>query len=277
MLRRDLIEELVDAGFREIVTVEPQENSYTVESLSREFPALRFVLLHRPLSVGAQINLAMPLFAAERVLVQWSTMAPPQGLERAERHLRDHGDYCVAPVLRGEKGEPLPVLQTPAMERRALRVLSLPLRADKAPTLFPFDYVGLYHRERFVRLGGFDEAIANAFWQKLDLGFRWYLFGGNSVVLSGFRMAYRSMPEPEDRTGDWGYARFFAKNLAVRVTDHGAQVPRLQVPAFALRSRLGIFHSIRVFSAARRWVAAHRGRFLRDARTVVDDWSVEHV
>ena len=135
----------------------------------------------------------------------------------------------------------------------------------------------MYDRSRFLRSEGFDELIENPFWQKLDFGFRIHLWGGVIEALSAFRVTYRSMPDPEDQTGDQGYARFFAKNLAVRTTENGAQLPIWQAVAFALRSRLGVSRTIMVFRAARRWLERHERRYVRDARSVVEEWRVEHV
>jgi hypothetical protein len=277
LLRRELLEELTGSGFREIVSVEPREHSYTVESLTREFPQVRFILLTRPLNVGSQINLAMRHLESEVALVHWSTMAPPQGLDRAATRLTSvTGTVCVTPQLRGERGEPLPALQAPAMQRRNLKVLSLPLRGESGRTLYPFDYVGLYDRRAFLRLEGFDEEIDSPFWQLMDFGFRAYLWGSAILALSGFRAAYRSMPEPEDQTGDRGYARFFARNLAVRVTDEGPRLPRLQFLPFALRSRLGFSRSGLLFGTTRRWLEQNASRFVTDPRTLVEEWSVDH-
>ncbi|MFW5827530.1 MAG: hypothetical protein ACOCU4_05540 [Alkalispirochaeta sp.] len=276
LLRRTLIQELVDKGFSEIVSVEPREHSYTVEALAQEFPQVRFLLLTRELNTGAQINLGMRHLDADRALVLWSTMEPPSGVERAVAHLKER-TVIIAPQLRGERGEVLPVLQAPALQRRSLRVLSLPLRTDRSATLFPFDFVGLYDRNLFLRFDGFDEEIQNPFWQKLDFGFRTHLWGGRIFAVSTFRASYQTMPEPEDQTSDRSYARFFAKNLAIRVTTEGAQIPKLHFIAFAFRSGLGIPRSISVFRAVRRWLHLYRHRFLADPRTMVEQWSVDHV
>jgi hypothetical protein len=276
LLRRTLIQELVDSGFNEIVSVEPQEHSYTVEALVQEFPQVRFLLLTRELNIGSQINLGMQHMNADHALVMWSTMEPPSGVRRALPVLGDR-TVIVAPQLRGERGEVLPVLQAPAMQRRSLRVLSLPLRTDRSETLFPFDFVGLYDRKLFLRFDGFDEEIGNPFWQKLDFGFRTHLWGGQITALSTFRASYLTMPEPEDRTNDRGYARFFAKNLAIRITNEGAHIPKLHFLTFAIRSGLGIPRSIAVFRAVRKWLHLYRHRFTADPRTMVEQWSVEHV
>ncbi|MFW5694560.1 MAG: hypothetical protein ACOCYB_05290 [Alkalispirochaeta sp.] len=276
LLRRPLIEELVANGFTEIVSVEPQEHSYTVEALAQEFPEVRFLLLRRDLNTGAQINLGMRHLDADHALVLWSTMKPPNGTERAVP-LVGGRTVIVAPQLRGERGEALPILHAPALQRRSLRVLSLPLRADRSPTLFPFDYVGLYDRNLFLRFDGFDEEILNPFWQKLDFGFRTYLWGGEILALSTFRASYQTMPEPEDQTSDRSYARFFAKNLAIKITPEGASIPKLHFIAFSFRSGMGIGRSIAVFRAVRRWLHLYRHRFQADPRTMVEQWSVDHV
>ncbi|MEX2442868.1 MAG: hypothetical protein WD492_04660 [Alkalispirochaeta sp.] len=276
LLRRALIRELVEKGYNEIVSVEPQEHSYTVEALTREFPQIRFLLLTRELNIGAQINLGMQHLDADHALVLWSTMDPPSGVDRAIPVLEER-TVVVAPQLRGERGEVLPVLQAPAMQRRSLRVLSLPLRTGRSTTLFPFDFVGLYNRRLFLRFDGFDEEIHNPYWQKLDFGFRTHLWGGNILALSTFRASYQTMPEPEDQTSDRSYARFFAKNLAIRVTDEGAQIPRLHFLTFAIRSGLGVPRSITVFRAVRAWLRLYRHRFVADPRTMVEQWSVDHV
>lgn len=277
LLRRELLQELSERGFADIVSVESQEHSYTVESLSREFPAVRFILMNRRLSVGAQINLGMRHLQTGSVLVQWSTMEPPQGIERAEQGLKDSRMIVIAPQLRSERSETIPAIQAPAMQGRTLRVLNLPLRTDRQATLFPFDYVGLYDRDRTLRIGGFDEALTAPYWQKLDFGFRVHLWGGEIVALSAFRARYQSMPEPEDQTSNESYARFFARNLAPRMRDGRVVLPRLQWVAFALRTGFGLFRSYRVFREAGRWLHDARSQFVTDSRTLVDSWSAGHV
>lgn len=277
LLRRELIERLVAQGYQEIVSVEPQERSYTVESLTREFPQVRFMLLARRMSIGGQINLAMRQLESERVLVHWSTIDPPSGVERAMAAAAAGRSVVVTPQLRGERGDAIPVLQAPALQEGSLRVLTLPLRGERAPTLFPFDYVGLYDRRLFLRFEGFDEEIENPYWQKLDFGFRCHLWGGEILALSGFRASYRSMPEPEDQTVSADYARFFARNLAIRLDAGGPRIPRLQVFSFALRSGFGVLRTTGIFRQARRWLQDRSSRFVVDPRSMVEQWSVEHV
>jgi GT2 family glycosyltransferase len=276
LLRREYLRDLTDQGFTEIVTVERANDAYTVESLSIEFGNVRFILVEQEFNIGEAINLAMTYIQSESVVVVWSTMGVPQGIDRAVASLREHPMRgCVAPLLRGERNEPLPTMEAPAFHRRSLRIIDLPVRGTGGKTIYPYDYVGLYNRNVFSRLNGFDPDIPHPFWQRLDFGFRVYLTGGDIPVVPAFRISYKSIPVPEDRTIDRSYARFFAKNLAVKVSAQGARIPRGEVIRFALRSRLGIGSTISVFQNARQWIAV-TGRDLRmDPRDLVERWSVE--
>ena len=274
-LRHDLIGELVRLGYREIISVEASDRSYTVEALSQAYPGVRFVLLTDPLSVGAQINLAMRLICSPWVLVQWSTIAPPRSLRRALSLIKEPRAVCVTPFVRDTQGTKLPFLSAPAMERDTLRILNLPLCSERALTLYPYDYVGLYDREAFLGIGGFDEQIPRAYWQKLDFGFRCAMWGWTITVTTSFRMTYRSRPEPEDQSTSPEYARFFAKNLAVEIEQGHATVPWTKMVAFSWRSRFGLWRARTVFREARRWVEEHMDRFTRDARMVVAQWGDE--
>lgn len=275
LLRRELLSELVDAGFREIVTVEAVDRSFTVESLSREFPHVRFILVDDEINPGESINLAVEYLQASYFFVLWSTMSVPTGVQRGIEAF-DRRRVCVAPILRGERSEALPTAEAPALHRRGLRILPLPVRGDGSPTIFPFDYVALYGTQRFRDLGGYDSKIAHPFWQKLDFGFRIHIAGGDIPIVPTVRISYKSMPEPEDQTIDTSYARFYAKNLAVRVGPQGGTIPFGAVFSFALRSRMGLFASLQVFREVRQWLIHGAQAMNIDPRDVVEGWSVEH-
>ncbi len=277
LLRREYLLELTEHGFSEIVTVERADNAYTVESLSIEFGNVRFVLIEEDFNIGEAINLAMSYIQTESVVVVWSTMGVPQGIDRGLVTLQSHPlRACVAPLLRGERNEPLPTMEAPAFHRRALRIVDLAVRGNGGKTIYPYDYVGLYNCNAYSRLGGFDPEIPHPFWQRLDFGFRVYLTGGDIPIVPAFRVTYKSIPVPEDRTIDSSYARFFAKNLAVKVSPQGVRIPRGEVIRFALRSRMGVGSTMKVFRDSREWLAM-KGQELRiDPRDLVERWSVEH-
>ncbi len=277
LLRRDYLLELIEAGFSEIVSVEKADDAYTVESLSIEFRQVRFILIEESFSVGESINLAMTYLQSERAIVLWSTMGVPRGMERALEILRNNPRCaCVAPLLRGERNDPLPTMHAPAFHNRTLRILDLPVRGSTGKTIYPFDYVGLYDRTAFQRSGGYDPGISHPYWQRLDFGFRLYLTGGDIPLVPSFRIVYKSLPDPEDRTINRSYARFFARNLAIKLTPQGVRISRAATIRFALRSRMGVPASIRVFRSAATWLALNGRDIKMDPRDLVEQWGVEH-
>lgn len=276
LLRRELFTELHAAGFTDILSIELQANSYSVEPITRAFSGVRCILTPAPMPIGDQIQLAARYALQDQMLVMWSTMAIPVGVDRAMERLRRQEVLAVAPAIRGDRGELLPTLQVPAFDRRTLRLLTLPIRADGGETIAPFDWVALYDRTKLEALGGFDHEIEHPFWQRLDLCFRAHMFGFRIPIVPVFRATYNTMPPAEDQTGDRGYARFFARNLAVRVGEEGGHLPRMQAVHFALRSNLGIFDTIRTFRDAREWILANRHRFVIDPRDLVDKWSIDY-
>jgi hypothetical protein len=208
--------------------------------------------------------------------VIWSTIDPPSAIDRARDQPAACDDPCIAPASRTETGESIHVVEVPARLGRSLRVLSLPLRAAEADTIYPFDNVALYDRQRFLSLGGFDPLISSPHWQRLDFGFRTYLAGRRIRVVPHFRVTYRTLPEPEDRTVDRSYVRFFARNLAFR-TDRGrVRIPLIQLIGFAIRARIGLLGAIRIYRDAQHWVESRSHQIRRDAVDIVSDWSPEH-
>ncbi len=275
MFRSEYLSALMAAGFREIISVEPGENAYSVESLAGEFPYVRFLLVSEEIDTGTQIALAFANTGATSAIVTWSTIGPPVGTERAKMRLEEEGVVCVAPLLRNERGEALPVRITPMLSKRMLRVMRLSIRGDTTCTLFLDDYVGLYNIARFRESGGFDRQIPGPFWQLADFGFRTYLWGSRIPIVTGFKMDYQTLPNPVDETAKSGYARFYARNLAVRVNDREVGIPTMAAIGFALRSGFGVLRTIRVFSAAKKWIEENRERFMMDARKLIDQWENE--
>ena len=273
--RRDAIQALLDDGWDEIMWVEPQENAYSVESLAREFVGVRFLLMNGDESVGTHINCAMAELNAAFVLVVWSTVRVAVPGARVIDRCLESQDLCTVPVLRTDRGEAIPTVVAPALQRRTLRVLTLPPRADGVETLFPFDYVGLYNRKRYLQIGGFSSRIVNHFWQKMDFGFRAHLWGERMRLNTALRATYRSLPEPEDQTADESYLPFYARNLAVRVVDGSALVRRRGALSFGLRAGVSFVQAWREFSDARTWVQHNAARFKGDPRRLVREWDVE--
>lgn len=273
--RPAVIRTLENHGVAEIVAVEPASSAYEVEALARSHPSVRFLLMQRPFSVGEQINAAMREVRTRYVFVQWDDTlleALPTGLDElfGKSEL-----LALAPDVRGPGREEVPTVMAPAAMGPRLRVLTLPREREEQRTLFPGDYAGIYHRDRFHELEGFDPRIPRNHWQKLDFGFRCYMRGHEIRHSRSFRVALRNPPVPEDTTPDESYLRFFLKNLGVTVSRGRARLRRRSLLATALRTGALSPATFRLHREVKRWLSERRYLFQRDAQDVIRNWEAQ--
>ena len=271
--RPQVLTEFHQLGFSEILCVEVGTPRYDVLALTEELPGLRFLVFPIPTTPGSQINAAAREIRGDRFLVLWDDQSIPEvGLHtRVQRVWQEIDAVAVAPELRNRVGSELPSVLVPSLEKDHLKILTLGADQENVDTLFPSDFTALYDRRRFLHTGGYDPALVNPFWQKVDWGLRSRLWGEVLSVHRGFRVDYRSQVPLEDRTPDRSYPRFFLRNLAVRhVGDHGV----LPFRRFWTHARTGLplGKSLGEFLAERRWVQIHRYRFQTDARLLTELW-----
>ncbi len=275
LYRSEAFRELERIGFRSIVSVEAGGGEGSdVEGLVSRHPRARFLLLSEPASPGEMINLGMRESCGPYVFVLWNDLKLlTQALSsRFFERLAEEDILCQAPTI-SSAGELVPSASSPALEKGAsLKVLNLAPGVDGTKSLYPFDFCGIYSRERFVMTGGFDGGIANPYWQKLDFGFRSWLWGEEIRVLSALKLAYGGSPPSEDATPDSGYARFWLKNLAPAFRADSAHLPASRFWPYLKRSAGGPFAAIAEFRAAREWIALNRFRFKSDAADLADLW-----
>lgn len=273
--RADLFSNLAEAGVDEVLSIEHNKAQYDVEELSERFPQARFLLMHRDMTTGEQINVAMGEARSRYVFVVWNDMQVSPIPPRVRKQLESEDQLCWVPFFRNERGEPVPNVIAPAFYRGLLRIIPFSAGNEQARTLFPFDYTGLYNRERFVQLHGYDGTITNPYWQKLDFGFRAYMWGESIYCLPSLRVQHLSHLEPDDTTPDESYRRFYLKNLAISYQGDHARLPLRKLPAYFARTRGGLIHSYKLFREIRRWVNQNKFRFRQNARSVTDLWEFE--
>jgi hypothetical protein len=275
--RGDALRELSRAGFESILSVEPRGDSLDAESLSPRSGGLRFLLLSEPASVGVQVNLAMRESPGPYVFVLWSDMAlSAQALSsRFFDRLAERDILCRAPLFFGKGGEALPSAAAPALHKSSLKVLRLVPSKDGARSLYPFDYAGIYSKEKFVLTGGFDPLLTNQYWQKLDFGFRAWLWGEEIRVSQALKVAYSGAPPVEDETADDCYKWFWLKNLAPSFRGDSALIPSSRLWSYLRRRPGGPAKALAEFREAREWVRTSRYRFRSDAPSLVDLWEEE--
>jgi len=287
--RRNLFYDLEKTGFDTVISIEPSPPSYDIEELSALFPFVRFVLLQQPISPGEQINLAVSELDCPLFFVLWNDLKIIVGgsahrmAERlscpensAENGIKSsYKRLCTVPVIQTSRFETLPTLMVPALQRKKIRTLFLSPTSEGLSSLYPFDGVGIYDRERFIRLGGFDGTFKNAYWQLMDFGFRAYLWGEEIASTQALKLSYESSVPAEENKGGVDYSRFYLKNIAPLFKGDSAQLPLRRFPGFLLQTDGGIFTAWDDFSESRRWVNDNRFRWHCDPRTIVKRWDLE--
>lgn len=274
LYRSQLLAELERMGFDSILSIESIGDSPEMEGLASSFPQVRFLYPQEELSAGEQINIGMRESCGPYVFVLWNDMRLSTAAlsSRFFERLSEQDFLCTSPFLSSRSGDAVPSLMTPAFDRSSLKILAFVPQKDWDKTLFPFDGCGIYSRDRFLKTGGYDRTIAEPWWQKMDFGFRAWLWGEEIRMAQALRMTYEENTPLEDTTPGDFYGRFYLKNLAVRVRDDEGHVPLAAFPPYLLRAARNPFAAAAEFRAARDWVRANRYRFRSDARSVVDLW-----
>ncbi len=284
--RRTLFQELEKNGFDYIISLEGPEERYDVEDLSIRFPSVKFILLKQAVSVGEQVNLAVSELTGSLFFVLWNDIRILHGggaAKMAKRMLNEKpsesGDdtsvykrLCTVPVIQNSHFETLPTIMSPAYFKDSVKTVPSALNTEGEMTLYPFDGIGIYDRERFIRLGGFDKTLSNSHWQFADFGFRSWLWGEEIAGTQLVRMSYDGDIPSEDSTVEESYKRFYLKNLAPVYRGDSAHIPLRRCPSYMLRFRDNPFEDWEDFFAARKWVEINKYRFKCDARKLIERW-----
>jgi len=272
--RRTLFTELEKVGFDYIISMESSGERYDLEDLCARFPFVRFILLKDKVSVGEEINLAASELQSPLFFTLWNDQKifNGGGAPRYAELFGKSGRLCTAPVIQNAAFEVLPSLVSPLYEKGSLRTLPLVPEKENQSSLYPWDWVGLFNREAFTGIGGFDPAITSPYWQLLDFGMRARLWGEEIRVTRNIHVVYDGNAEPEDGTADSSYRLFYLKNIAPVFRGDGAHLPLRRFPAYLAKSGWDLLTAWNEFGRARKWVAANAGNFTADARTVIDLW-----
>ena len=297
--RYGFFEELEKAGFDYVLSMESSSTRYDLEDLSNSFPFIRFVLLKESVSPGEEINLASMELSSPLFFVLRSDLRILRsgGAERmAERLLSKRQDLtgevdkdsykrlCTVPLIQDGRSETMPTLIAPALvpERKffsggagsTIKTIPFIPRKEGFPSLYPFDGIGIYDKERFIRIGGFDQSIKNFYWQLMDFGFRSRLWGEEIAATQLIKLSYDGEIPEEDSTAGEDALKFYLKNLAPVFHGDYAHIPLRRFPGYFKR-RGDLFEAWKEFTAARDWVGANRYRFVSDARTIAERFAAD--
>ncbi|MBQ6781294.1 MAG: hypothetical protein IJP62_08685 [Treponema sp.] len=272
--RIQMLENLSKCGFKSIISFEKTSENYNLENFSHKFPFVKFIVPLEDVTDGDLINIGMSEVDADYVLVLRDTVsfAPDALTARLAEKLLAQKSYCVVPRLICPYSPSFPIVFSPSVRDSMLTVETNATVSDGIPTLYPFDYIGLYNRDTFIHLGGYDYTITSPYWQNLDLSFRAWLWGEKISISTAFNLSYLEEPPSEDTTANLGSSRFYLKNLVpVFVDDHG-MIPRSEFWVYLRRSSCGFFETLHQFADAREWVDKNKFRFRRDAAYLVEQW-----
>jgi len=285
-LRRSVFQELEKAGFDYVISIESPRENYDIEELSIRFPFVRFILLSRAISVGEQINLAAAEVPSSHFFVLWndSRLISGGGAERMAERLAGREEkgnldveklsfpICQVPLIQNSHFETLPTLIAPAFFRSSIKAIPFSTGKEGMPSLYPFDAVGLYSKDKFIRLGGYDASLSSTFWQLMDFGFRAHLWGESILSTQLIKVVYDGDPPAGDATVEESHKRFYLKNLAPIFRGDCVHLPWRRFLPYWLRSNTGPLEARSEFKAARDWVETNRFRFVCDARKVLELW-----
>jgi hypothetical protein len=272
--RREQIRKLMNLKVREIISIE--ENSC---GLDGSFPegGIKCISTHRPMTTGEQINIAVREAAGSHILVMWDDMELQivGSTGRLFDMAAKQSAICSIPVLMNSRKESIPIRLAPIFSNRKLEIVPLGAVKNGSPTLYPFDYCGIYNRKKFLLSEGYDPAIRSAHWQKLDFGMRAFLWGEEILCYTGIKIAYLNDIPREDSSIDPSYGRFFLKNLALQFRGDSCGLPLSRILSFHIQSGLSLFHSLRDYRDAVSWVRTNRYRFRMDPYSLTELWELE--
>ena len=271
----NVFDNLLKCNFRSIVSVEHDPKNFAIDDVAKKYPAIKFIVPLEKANDGQLINLAMSEVDADYVLVLRDNLYIPSGIilpNLAERLIKDNY-YCVVPRLIDSGKNSIPVQFIPSVEKKHFTVEGIASVTDGTKTIYPFDFVALYNRKKFINLGGFDYTIQNPYWQNLDLGLRSWLWGEQTRLTTMLHFAYIDEIPLIEKEINLDYLRYHLKNELPKYKNDSAYVSRLSFFGFKNHSSCGLLEARRQFNDARKWVERNKFKFKMDLTQFIENWS----
>lgn len=271
------LDTLLSMGFSQVVSIERSHENYNIEDFSHRFPSVKFIAPLENVTDGDLVNIAMNETSCEYVLILRDTLEIKSDLMTPSlfSKLTQDKPFCVCPRLTMQDGVSFPIVFRPSSSKSVFAVESTQKVTDRIENLYPFDFIGLYNRKKFIMLGGYDYTIESNYWQNLDLAFRSWLWGEVTIISTSFPISYGLELPKEDSTANQYSNRFYLKNLVPRFVRGQGEISWSSFFLFLPRSSCGFFEALNQFKDAKRWVKENRFRFRLDAVTLVEKWGGE--
>ena len=268
------LETLINSGFENIITIETTKDNFKLEKYVQKFPQVKFIVPTEKTSVGDMINLGMYECKSEYLLVLWDDLVIKNQIfnDFLVNKIIATECACFCPVFANSVMQNIPVQMKPNIDKGSFEVIPSQVIYDNTYTLFPFDFVGVYNKEKFINVGGFDSTIKSSYWQNLDFSVRTWLWGEKIISSPIFRFSYELSEPIMDSTVDSSYFRFYLKNIALVFKSHYAYIPLSYFFQFHRRSSLSFSRAMKEFKIARKWVAKNAYHFKMDIKTLTEKW-----
>lgn len=303
--RASCFKELENAGFDYVLSLEKAGERYDIEELGAQFPFVRFVLFKEMPGVGERINIAAAEADTPLFFVLWNDFHPVLGLnaERVAEKLLGGGDggttpaangngaagggagrrVCTVPIFQSPQFETFPCAAAPFVNGKKFETILFAPQKEGEPSLYPFDGAGVYDRERFLGIGGFDAGFADAYWQLMDFGLRSWLWGCEIRCSQHLRFRLNGAVNATGIAAGKSYLRFFLKNLAPDIRPHTAEaggvtgeanahLPLKRFLPYLSASGGKPLSAMRDFAEARAWVRMNSARFVRSVDEAARLW-----
>lgn len=274
--KTQVFEELLKCNFASFLVIEPDTKNYNIDEVSRRYPKIKFIIPHESVSDGELINIAMAEIKTDFALVLKDGLYIPTGVlmpHLAEKLIQ--GDFlCLAPRLVDYNKNSLPIQKSPSSEKQHFVLDSQTTVRDGMNTIFPFDYIGLYNRQRFIEVGGFDYTIKSPYWQLLDFGVRSWLWGEKIKITTALQLSYtKENVPPEDSTPSLESLRFYLKNQLPKYKEDSVSIKKSSFWRFFRHSHCGYFEARRQFKDAVSWVDMNKFRYQMDLQSLIENWN----
>jgi hypothetical protein len=276
LFQQDIFTELPSDESLEVISIAGPDITHDLESLTKKYPYVKFLLLHEKCTVGEKVNIGMEEAMARLVLVIWNDMriSPSSLTARLWEKIEKQNTLCTVPILKNKKGETIPSMQTPGYFKKTFKLVPWnPLR-NGMKSLFPFDFCGIYNKEKFKQCGGYDRNLQTPFWQKADFGFRVFLWGESILCNTSLLFHYKYGIPLEENTPDESYKLFYLKNLCVDFRSDRGVLSFRNFCSYLVKSNAGFLTSLKEFLYIQRWVTLNKYRFRRDARSLIELWEI---
>lgn len=280
MVSDTIFENVLSLNFKSVFAF--LNNNKATDNIVSKYPSIKFIKTLEKVSVGEMINICASESNSKFFIVLWTdTIIIGQGfITSMLNQLLDEKTLCTVPNVFSSKMESLPNLTVPSFnENRIFKVQRLQNIKSETQTLYPLDYIGIYDRQKFIDIAGFDYTIKNNYWQLLDFSLRAWLYDYRICIAPSFRVQYIADAPVENTSADSDYRIFFLKNLAFALkqseNNTEAYIPNTMFLTYLKKSGQRFFAGLKTFKAAKSWVAVNSDRLKKTTLQLIEQWGTK--